>query len=287
MLYYKKGKLMKKYYKYLYLLGFVLMFSGCQNTSPLFVYPSKKLDLVKLNERSIFMKSVAVLPFEDNRENNDPVTFKPENLLTFIPIVGLLFNIENEYNKPEKVFIMHDVHKLQFHGSIMDDLGRAATLSFENTGLFSTVNFEKEKYRSDVDLILTGKIHKFRYSYLFHTFGLSVITPVIGNIISTPMFSSHETILIDLILRDSKSYKTIWSYTIHENDKYWASEYWGPTKTGEGYIYAELMQKGLNKAVLNLEETLRNNPDLLTGKICYPGRLEIDYLNTVYNYKVN
>lgn len=175
----------------------VVLSSGCASQKT-WVYhansfspPSKSID-----------KKVAVLPYEDARENQN------DNLagICFIPLVP--YGPQN-LNSPEGLS-MHTTSGMWVNFKPTEDFPKALAEDLRNTHLFSDAFFDYR--RESGDYAVKGKITSTKYVGRTITYCLSVYGAYLW-FIGLPAAWTQNNLSVDLTLVDSKSGKALFSKT--------------------------------------------------------------------------
>jgi hypothetical protein len=155
-------------------------------------------------------KKVAVLPFEDGREN------KNSNWLGMyaVPLVpyGWL-----DYYSPEGME-RHMVSGMWMNYKPTEDYAKALAEDLNKTGLFSEAYFDFR--RTGGDYAVTGKIVSTKYDGTVISYGLSIFGPVLW-IIGAPASTFGNELSVELTLVDSAANKPVFSkvYTAEPRNK--------------------------------------------------------------------
>jgi len=145
-------------------------------------------------------KSVAVLAYEDAREN------KNVNLVGLYVIPLMPFGWQN-LNSPEGIQ-MHITSGMWINYKPTEDYPKALAEDLKKTGLFSDAFFDFRASASDYSV--KGKILNTKYRGTIISYGLSVYGPLLW-IVGFPCGTSHNDLALELSLVDSKSNKVLFT----------------------------------------------------------------------------
>ena len=154
-----------KLVKLCFLVVIMSILTGCGTTAK-FVYPSSMNKLVELDSVPIHNKTVAVLPYDDYR--NDENSFAPM-LLSYLPLAP--FGYIN-YSRPDAARMFATVEELDFTPS--EDLAKATPLSLRYSNLFKDIFFTFGGQKNEADYVWDGRIYSTHYHGKLITYGLSV-----------------------------------------------------------------------------------------------------------------
>lgn len=238
---------MNKVFVFLAAVAAIVFFSGCGTTAK-FVYPHDMRELIKLDVKPIYEKSIAVVPFDDYRsaENNSGTV-----LVGYIPLAPYGWV---EYNRPDAAKMFVTVASFDFTPS--EDLAKAAALSLRQSNLVrkSFFSFGADK----ADFVLHGEIKSTKYLGRLFTYGLSLYGPNLW-LLGLPAGNSENILTLYLYLK--KGDQIIWEYSFDRSYKILQGYYyeWGR----DVLRYSLLMQECMNEAIVDLAKKFKDNPDWL------------------------
>lgn len=169
--------------------------SGCASEKT-WVYHSNSYPLTTASTG----KKVAVLAFEDGREN------KNQNMwgIYMIPVVPYGWQ---HFNAPEGAQ-MHMTSGLWLNYKPTEDFPKALAEDLRKTGLFSESFFDYRKGNSDY--AVSGKILNTKYDGYIISYGLSVYGPLLW-FIGLPAASVNNELSVELSLVDCKTDRPLFS----------------------------------------------------------------------------
>lgn len=221
-----------------------LILSGCGTTGK-FVYPANMRNLTQIKNSNFTNKTVAVLPFDDLRsDENDSSTM-------FLYLIPLMPYGWINYNRPEAARIFLTIDTFTFNAS--EDLSKAAALSLRRSKMFKDAwfTFGGEKYRADY--VLKGEIISTKYKGRIYTYGLSVAGALLS-IIGAPAGTSENSLAVNFSLHD-KNDKTLWKYSFDKKEHIWQWLYY---RMGyDASMYTKLMEQAMNQAIMDMNKKLK------------------------------
>lgn len=220
---------------------------GCGTTGK-FVYPSNQKELAKLSDSPKYDCSVAVLPFEEMRKDDNTVGTA---FLGYIPLVPYGYVT---YDRPDaaRSFVSLD----DFDFNVSDDLARAATTSLRRSGLFKDVFFTYGGEKDKAELSLTGEVYSTRYTGRVFTYGLTIAGPIFW-LFGIPCGNSVNELNFNLCLKRNSDGKVLWEYTFDESDYIVQGLYYNMGRDVKDYVL--LMEKAMNQAVKDIDHSLTNS----------------------------
>ena len=240
---------MKRFMAVLFVSAIMLCLFGCGTTAK-FVYPARMEGLVRVASAPVYDKTVAVLPFDDFRKDEN--SFAPM-LLFFVPPMPFGWV---DYNRPDAARNFLTVKELMFTPA--EDLPKAAAVSLRRSNLFSDAYFTFGGEKDKADFVLYGTIKSTRYQGYMLSYGLSFFGVYLWYF-GLPVGKSENTLEIELLLK--KKNRVVWEYTFNRSKSIWQWLYY---RFGHDVLgYSELMQEAMNEAIVDLAAKLRNNPKLL------------------------
>jgi len=216
------------------------------NTHAQWTYPIEPSSLYRATSGASNL-TVAVFPFREER----PVTNRAATMWIYL-IPGSPFGWIT-YERPEAAKMFNTIAEYGFQ--MDEDLGKAATRSLEESGLFERVYFTLGGETEEADLILRGTARRTLYRGTLITYGLSAYGPLLW-LAGLPAGISKNQLELQLSLQD------------RANRELWSGTYGGATSITQGLYYnfgndalnfAVLTQEALNDAIRDLEHRL---PDI-------------------------
>lgn len=155
-------------------------------------------------------KTVAVLPYEDSREN------KNHNLWALYAIPVMPFGWQT-LNTPEGIE-KHTTSGMWTNYKPTEDYPKALAEDLRKTGLFSDAFFDFR--RAGGDYAAKGKILSTKYNGYIISYGLSVYGPLLW-IVGFPCASTRNELCVEMSLVDAKTDKPLFSklYTATPHSK--------------------------------------------------------------------
>jgi hypothetical protein len=147
-------------------------------------------------------KKVAVLPFEDARENKNSNKW----LLYMVPLMPYG---SQRFDAPEGV-PMHMTSAAWTNYKPTEDYPKALAEDLKKTGLFSDAFFDYRK--QSADYAVKGRIVSTKYSGHIFSYGLSVYGPLLW-LIGLPAASTSNELSVEFSLVDSQTDKPLFSKT--------------------------------------------------------------------------
>jgi hypothetical protein len=228
----------------LFLIAAPLLFTGCASQKT-WVYRANSYSLASSKTE----KKVAILPFEDSREN------KNENLwgISFIPLVP--YGPMN-FNSPEGVS-QHATSGLWMNFKPTEDFPKALAEDLRNTGLFSDAFFDFR--RESGDFAVKGKIISTKYDGRIITYGLSFYGAYLW-LVGFPCAWTQNELSLEIGLVDSKTDKLLFLKTYTATPRKSASCIYS---LNSDFNYAEMLAE-LNKQFCMDIQPIVLNPVPLT-----------------------
>ncbi len=238
-----------------------LVLSACTNVAK-FDYQSAPGTLAKFREPGAATKSVAVMPFMDQRGmgNIDPAQAPAHDIgdhgsffLGFIPLMPFGY-VEKTQPENSEDFVSLG----RFHIDVQNDLSAAAIASLKSSGLFSNVTKANNAAQAaNADYIWRGSVNSTFYRGRMFTYGLTYFVSPLLWVVGIPSGSSTNELGVKFELVDRSSGDVVWSFG------YLASDYlnhWIYARVGKDTsIYPRLMKEAMNSALYKLSQDM---PDL-------------------------
>lgn len=239
-----------------------LVLSACTNVAK-FDYQAAPGTMVKLREPGAASKSVAVMPFMDQRDmgNIAPGQTAPAHdvgdhgsfFLGFIPLMPFGY-VEKMQPENSEDFVSLG----RFHFDVQNDLSAAAMASLKSSGLFKNVTKANNAAQAaNADYIWRGSVTSTFYRGRMFSYGITYCFSHILWIVGVPYGSSTNELGVKFELVDRATGDVVWSFG------YLASDYlnhWIYARVGKDVsIYPRLMKEAMNQALYKLSQDM---PDL-------------------------
>jgi len=224
--------------------------TGCGTTAK-FVYPGKMNSLVELDSAPIHPQKVAVIPFDDCRNDDNQMG---TIFLQYVPLMPFGYV---DYDRPDAARWFVSIDRFEFSPS--EDLAKAAAVSLRRSNLFEDAFFTFGGEKANADLVLEGKIISTHYYGRLFSYGLDFAGVYLW-ILGAPCGTSSNRLALHLTLKN-KAKKIIWEYSF-DRDDYLTQ--WLYCRLGhDAKSYSVLMEQAMNEAIRDLDSKLKNNPQLL------------------------
>ena len=250
--------------KYIFSAAFAaaaLVLSACTNVAK-FDYQAAPGAMIKLREPGSASKSVAVMPFMDQRGMGiiDPGQAPAHDVgdhgsffLGFIPLMPFGY-VEKTQPENSEDFVSLG----RFHFDVQNDLAAASIASLKNSGLFKNVTKANNAAQAaDADYIWRGSVNSTFYRGRMFTYGLTYFVSPLLWVVGIPSGSSTNELGVKFELVDRAGGNVVWSFD------YLASDYlnhWIYARVGKDVsIYPRLMKEAMNQALYKLSQDM---PDL-------------------------
>lgn len=210
---------------------------------------------------AVMHQAIVILPFKDSRsrENTSGFFGMPMILVPLIPYGWA------DYSRPEvpQTVKLEDVTRpagaydalLNPHGitpwqfSPEKDFAEATVQELTASRLFTRVVFSKQTTYED--WILIGELKSTRYTAKAYTYGLGFIQWFL-NMLGAPMGSASNELIVEFVLKERLTDRTLWQKEYHETKDVTFFLYWKPSE----FYYDELFNGILQDVVKNLRATL-------------------------------
>ena len=240
-----------------------LVLGACNNIAK-FDYNGAQGTLAKFAEPGSATKSVAVMPFMDQRGAKyfDPsqaglTSARPSGdhgsfFLALIPFMPFGY-VEKEQPELSEDFVSLE----RFHFDVQNDLAAAAFASLKSSNLFSEVKRANTAAQAaDADYIWRGSVTSTFYRGRIFTYGISVFSPILW-VVGIPDGSSTNELGVKFELVDRASGNVVWEYNYLNSDYL---NHWLYARVGKDTsLYPELMKQAMNGALYDLSKKM---PDL-------------------------
>ena len=239
-----------------------LVLSACTNVAK-FDYGAAPGTLAKLREPGSATKSVAVMPFMDQRGmgNFDPALAASAHdvgdhgsfFLGFIPLMPFGY-VEKMQPENSEDFVSLE----RFHFDVQNDLAAAAVASLKSSGLFSKVaKANNAAQAADADYIWRGSVSSTFYRGRMFTYTLTYFVSPLLWVVGLPSGSSTNELAVKFELVDRASGSVVWEYSYDRSDYL---NHWIYARVGKDVsIYPRLMKQAMNGALYKLSQDM---PDL-------------------------
>ncbi|MBN2641286.1 MAG: hypothetical protein JXR78_06520 [Victivallales bacterium] len=224
----------------------VTLLTGCGTTAK-FVYPGRMADLIRFQESAAINKKVAVLPFDDYRNDSNTSGTMALYALPLMPWGWV------DYDRPDAARLFVSIHSFDFNAS--EDLAKAAALSLRRSNLFEDAYFTFGGEKDTADYIFTGRVYSTNYEGTIYSYGISIACPYLW-LIGLPVGSSWNTLDVKFELHDKTSKKLLWEYVFQRRAKTVQGLYYHRGHDVLQYPY--LMQAAMNEALQDMSSKLRS-----------------------------
>jgi hypothetical protein len=237
-----------------------LVLGACNNIAK-FDYNGAQGTLAKFAEPGSATKSVAVMPFMDQRGAKyfDPsqaglASARPSGdhgsfFLALIPFMPFGY-VEKEQPELSEDFVSLE----RFHFDVQNDLAAAAFASLKSSNLFSEVKRAKTAAQAaDADYIWRGSVTSTFYRGRIFTYGISVFSPILW-VVGIPDGSSTNELGVKFELVDRASGNVVWEYNYLNSDYL---NHWLYARVGkDASLYPQLMKQAMNGALYDLSKKM-------------------------------
>ena len=239
-----------------------LVLSACTNVAK-FDYQAAPGTLAKFREPGSATKSVAVMPFMDQRGmgNFDPALAASAHdvgdhgsfFLGFIPLIPFGY-VEKTQPENSEDFVSLG----RFHFDVQNDLAAASIASLKSSGLFSNVvKANNAAQASNADYIWRGSVTSTFYRGRMFTYGLTYFVSPVLWVVGIPSGSSTNELGVKFELVDRAGGDVVWEYSFLNSDYL---NHWIYARVGKDVsIYPRLMKEAMNQALYKLSQDM---PDL-------------------------
>jgi hypothetical protein len=219
--------------------------TGCGTTAK-FVYPAKMKDLIRFQESVATKKTVAVLPFDDYRDDTNT---SGTIALFWVPLMPWGWVT---YQRPDASRMFISIAEFNFNPS--EDLAKAVALSLRRSNLFEDAYFTFGGDKDKADYIFSGEIISTEYLGTQYSYGLSFAGPYLW-ILGAPVGSSANTLNLKFYLKEKTSKKILWEYVFNRSERITIGLYYNFGHDVRRYPY--LMQQAMNEALVDLSKKLK------------------------------
>ena len=222
--------------------------TGC-GPSIQFVYPEKISTLFVADTKPVIDKTIAVLPFDDYRDNENSCYF----LLHLIPYWPLGWG---NYNRPEAAPMFLSIGRFKITPS--EDLAKATALSLRHSNIFYNAFFTLGGDTHEADYVLSGRIKMFKYKGKVFSYGVTFYAPIFW-VLGAPAGTSENRFIIELQLKNHKK-EILWEWSVEKEE--WIFQWIYARMWKDCNMFAKLYQEAMNEAMANLAKKVRENPNL-------------------------
>ncbi len=237
-----------------------LVLGACNNIAK-FDYNGAPGTLAKFAEPGSATKSIAVMPFMDQRGAKyfDPsqaglASARPSGdhgsfFLALIPFMPFGY-VEKEQPELSEDFVSLE----RFHFDVQNDLAAAAFASLKSSNLFSEVKRANTAAQAaDADYIWRGSVTSTFYRGRIFTYGISVFSPILW-VVGIPDGSSTNELGVKFELVDRASGNVVWEYNYLNSDYL---NHWLYARVGkDASLYPQLMKQAMNGALYDLSKKM-------------------------------
>ena len=237
--------------------------TGCINVAT-FDYSAAPGAMIKLQEAGGATKTVAVMPFMDQRgakyfapnqhgNPDHPHGDSGSFYLGFIPLWPLGY-VEKEEPENSEDFVSLG----RFHFDVQNDLSAAAMASLKSSGLFkNVVKANNAAQAANADYIWRGSVNSTFYRGRMFSYGITYFFSHILWVVGVPYGSSTNELGVKFELVDRASGDVVWEYSYLNSDYL---NHWIYARIGKDVsIYPRLMKEAMNGALYKLSQDM---PDL-------------------------
>ena len=221
--------------------------NACNNVAN-FDYQAAPGTLIKLREPGSATKSVAVMPFMDQRgmKGLDTDGDQGSFFLGFIPLIPTGF-VEKEQPENSDQFVTI----ARFHFDVQNDLAAASIASLKASGLFSEVTKANNAAQAaNADYIWRGSVNSTFYRGCMFSYCITYFFSPVLWVIGAPFGSSTNELGVNFELVERASGKVVWTYDFDRED---SITHWIYARIGkDASLYALLMKLAMNQALRDL-----------------------------------
>jgi len=228
----------------------VSLLAGCTNVAT-FDYNSAPGSTVSLREAGTASKTIAVLPFLDQRGSGisspGEIGERGSLYLGFIPLMPFGYLIKSEPEKTDDFVSLG-----RFHFDPVNDLANAAMVSLKGSNLFAKVTRANDLKQAQTDYIWRGKLLNTAYRGNMYSYCITYFLSHVFWIIGVPSGTSWNRLAVRFELAERASGKVVWSYDFDRED---SITHWIYARVGKDTsMYALLMKLAMNNALKDLAE---------------------------------
>lgn len=245
---------------YTTLTAAALCITGCTNVAT-FDYAEAPGPMVRLQEKGAGKKTIAVLPFMDQRGTKyfDPMqagqaAAHPAGdhgsfYLGFLPLLPAGF-VEKEEPENSEDFV--SLGRFLFNPA--QDLANAAVLSLKTSNLFASVTKANSLEQAQTDYLWRGKVTNTYYSGSMYSYCITYFLSPVLWILGAPSGTSENELWVKFELVERASGKVVWNYDYRGRDYI---THWIYARIGRDVsLYPQLMKQAMNGALYELSKKL-------------------------------
>ena len=235
--------------------GMALMLGACTSVAT-FDYTAAPGAMMKFREAGAATKSVAVMPFMDQRGTAGTVRPAGDHGSLYLGLIPLLPYGWVEKGEPENSVDFVSLGRFGFNPQ--NDLAAAAIASLKTSGLFSSVKKANNlSQAADADYIWRGAVTSTFYRGRMFSYCISYFFSPVLWVIGFPEGSSTNELGVKFELVDRASGEVVWRYDWLDSDYL---NHWLYARIGKDVsMYPQLMKRAMNSALSDLSQ---NVPDL-------------------------
>ena len=241
-----------------------LVLGACNNIAK-FDYNGAPGTLARFAEAGSATKSVAVMPFMDQRgakyfdpaqeelASDRPAGDHGSFFLGFLPLMPYGY-VEKEQPELSEDFVSME----RFHFDVQNDLAAAAFASLKSSNLFSNVKRANNAAQAaDADYIWRGTVSSTFYRGRMFSYGITYVFSSLLWVVGLPTGSSTNELAVKFELVERASGNVVWEYDYRNSDYL---NHWLYARVGKDTsLYPRLMKQAMNGALFDLSQKL---PDL-------------------------
>ena len=231
-----------------------LLLGACTSVAT-FDYTAAPGAMMKFREAGAATKSVAVMPFMDQR-GSGMVRPAGDHGSLYLGLIPLLPYGWVEKGEPENSVDFVSLGRFGFNPQ--NDLAAAAIASLKTSGLFSSVKKANNMQQAaDADYIWRGTVTSTFYRGRMFSYCISYFFSPVLWVVGFPSGSSTNELGVKFELVERATGDVVWQYDWLDSDYL---NHWIYARIGKDVsIYPELMKRAMNSALNDLSQ---NVPDL-------------------------
>ena len=236
------------------------LLAGCTSVAT-FDYAAAPGAMVKLQEAGSGGKTIAVVPFMDQRGTKyfdpmqaDRAAAHPYGdhgsfYLGFVPLMPFGF-VEKEEPENSEDFVSLG----RFHFNLQNDLANAAIMSLRSSNLFAAVKRANTLEQADTDYIWRGKVTNTYYRGSMYAYCITYLLSPVLWVLGAPYGTSENELWVGFELVDRATGKVLWNYDYRGRD---FIVHWIYARIGrDASLYPQLMKQAMNGALWSLSQKL-------------------------------
>jgi len=238
----------------------VIGLAGCTNVAT-FDYSSAPGTMVRFQEQNAAGKSIAVLPFLDQRGTKyfDPAQKAQAEAhpagdhgsfyLGLFPLMPFGY-VEKEEPENSEDFVSLG----RYHFNVQNDLAAAAMLSLKASNLFSSVTMANGQAQAKTDYLWRGKVTSTCYRGSMYSYFITLFLSPGLWAFGAPSGSSENELHVSFELVERTTGKVLWQYDYRGRDRL---THWIYARIGQDVsMYPQLMKQAMNGALHDLNQKL-------------------------------